>query len=296
MNVLRITKLMSLVLIMAASMSYLPTLALAQEKAKEEEEAKEEGKYRLEEVTVTATGVTDILWDFPGTVHVITEQDIEEWHPTYSQQLLERVPGVIALSEEEAGLRPSIGIRGLNPLRSRGGVVLLRDGIPFNPAPYADPGAYYNVPMQRIERIEVMKGGSSILYGPNAVGGVVNYITKSPPETPEFWSRQTFGTDSLWVNELSYGGTWGDLSGFLAYSRRQSDGFRDNSEFFTDDVSTKWIWRIGDGSDIGIHFNYYQEPDTRMPKGISPAQFKESIEKTRTKVRGLVSTSLLMLS
>lgn len=262
-----------------------PIGSMAQEKAPAgtPKEKKEELKpFLLEEVTVTVTGLTVPFMDFPGTAHIVTKQDIEDWHPIYSQQLLERVPGVIALSEEESGLRPSIGIRGLNPIRSRGGVVLLRDGIPFNPAPYADPGAYYNVPIQRIERIEVIKGGSSILYGPNAVGGVVNYITKPPPEKPEFWSRQTGGSNGLWAGEFSFGGTWDNISGLLNYTRRQSDGFRINSDFGTHDVSTKWIWKIGEGSDIGVHFNYYQEPDTRMPKGISPAQFRDSIRKTKT--------------
>lgn len=139
-----------------------PVGTIAQEKAPADkpEEKKEELKpLLLEEVTVTVTGLTVPFMDFPGTVHVVTKQDIEDWHPIYSQQLLERVPGVIALSEDEAGLRPSIGIRGLDPIRSRGGVVLLIDGIPFNPAPYADPGAYYNVPIQRIERIEVIEKG-----------------------------------------------------------------------------------------------------------------------------------------
>ncbi len=249
--------------------------------AEEKKGGKVANKLELEEITVTPTGIKEELRDFHGTVDIVTEQDIEDWKPLHSIDLLKRLPGLNAYDEDPAGLKPSIGIRGLDPSRSRGGVVLLIDGIPFNPGPYADPGAYYNVPIQRIQRIEVIKGGSSILYGPNAVGGVVNYITKDPPDKPEFWTRQTFGDDSLWVGEFSYGGRWEDVAGFIDFSRRQGDGFRDNSAFETNDFSTKWIYNVGTSSDVTLHLNYYDE-DSETPRGMSPTQFNESVSLTKS--------------
>lgn len=241
--------------------------------------AARESAYSLEKVTITATGVKSKYRRFVGTAHAVTEKEIEDWKPLHSQELLKKVPGVVALEEDPAGLKPSIGIRGLDPSRSRGGVVLLVDGIPFNPGPYSDPGAYYNVPIQRIDRIEVIKGGSSILYGPNAVGGVVNYITKSPAEKPELWARQTYGKDGLWVNELAYGGNWGNTSGLLNYSRRTGDGFRENGAFETQDLSAKLKVKTGDGSDIAVNLNGYLE-DSRTPSGMSPSQFAEGVSGT----------------
>lgn len=265
-----------LLLGLSLHMGFLHHPVWAEEKTGEKKEGKVAEKLELEEITVSPTGIKEELKDFHGTVDIVTEQDIEDWKPLHSIDLLKRLPGLSAYDEDPAGLKPSIGIRGLNPSRSRGGVVLLVDGIPFNPGPYADPGAYYNVPIQRIERIEVIKGGSSILYGPNAVGGVVNYITKLPPGKPRFWTRQTFGDDALWVGEFSYGGTWEHVSGLIDFSRRQGDGFRDNSEFETNDFSTKWIYDVGTSSDVTLHFTYYGE-DSETPRGISPAQFAQSV-------------------
>lgn len=235
--------------------------------------------YSLDKVTVTATGVQAKYRHFVGTANAVTKKEIEDWKPLSSQELLKKVPGVTALEEDPAGLRPSIGIRGLDPSRSRGGVVLLIDGIPFNPGPYSDPGAYYNVPIQRIDHIEIVKGGSSILYGPNAVGGVVNYITKAPPKKPELWTRQTVGKDALWVNEIAYGGAWGKSSGMLNYSRRTGDGFRDNSAFEAQDLSAKLKIKTGEGSDVAVNLNGYLE-DSRTPRGMSPAQFEQGVSGT----------------
>ena len=81
------------------------------------------------------------------------------------------MPGVFARDEEGFGLRPNIGIRGLNPTRSSK-VLLLEDGIPLTYAPYGDNASYYHPPVDRFERIEVLKGSGQILFGPHTVGGV----------------------------------------------------------------------------------------------------------------------------
>ncbi len=72
---------------------------------------------------------------------------------------------MFARDEEGFGLRPNIGIRGLNPTRSSK-LLLLEDGIPLAYAPYGDNASYYHPPVNRFERIEVLKGSSQILFGP----------------------------------------------------------------------------------------------------------------------------------
>ena len=85
--------------------------------------------------------------------------------------------------EEGFGLRPNIGIRGLNPARSTK-VLLLEDGIPLTYAPYGDNTTYYHPPIDRFERLEVLKGGAQIAYGAQTVGGAINYLTPRPPAQP----------------------------------------------------------------------------------------------------------------
>ncbi len=94
---------------------------------------------------------------------------------------MHKVPGVFARDEEGLGLRPNLGVRGLNPTRS-GKVLLLEDGIPIAYAPYGDNATYYHPPVDRFARIEVLKGSGQIAYGPHTVGAVINYITPPVPD------------------------------------------------------------------------------------------------------------------
>ena len=90
-------------------------------------------------------------------------------------EALRKVPGLHVREEEGLGLRPNIGIRGLNPNRASA-VLLLEDGVPMTIAPYGDNAAYYHPPVNRFSRIEVLKGSGQILFGPRTIGGVINYI------------------------------------------------------------------------------------------------------------------------
>jgi Fe(3+) dicitrate transport protein len=61
-------------------------------------------------------------------------------------------------------------------------VLLLEDGVPLSFAPYGDNASYYHPPIERFERIEVLKGASQVRFGPQTIGGVINYITPRAPD------------------------------------------------------------------------------------------------------------------
>ena len=106
------------------------------------------------------------------------EEKIDNYRPS-TQEMLEYVPGISGFADDGIGnSRISIGIRGLNPRRSSR-VLILEDGIPIQPALYVYPNMYYNPPSDRIDRIEVIKGSGTILYGPQTMGGVINYFTRN---------------------------------------------------------------------------------------------------------------------
>lgn len=90
---------------------------------------------------------------------------------------LEQQTGVQVQHEDAWGLRPNIGIRGTPPHRSRK-ISFYEDGVLIGPAPYSAPAAYYTPHIGRIESVEIYKGLSSLLYGPNTVGGAIEYITR----------------------------------------------------------------------------------------------------------------------
>ena len=141
----------------------------------------------------------------------------------YRQALLQ-TPGLI-LSEESSPLL-SIGYRGLEPHRTQYTQVL-KDGIPIHADQLGYPEAYYVPPLDTVDRIEFIRGGGSLMYGPQP-GGALNYVTHRPRLDREFSgaTSNTFGSDSAW-NSFSYlDGTTGRLGYYGYFNHRESDGFR----------------------------------------------------------------------
>jgi len=142
----------------------------------------------------------------PGAATVLDMQTIKLINPIGTQEMLEYVPGINGFADDGIGnSRISIGIRGLNPRRSSR-VLILEDGVPIQPALYVYPNMYYNPPADRIDRIEVIKGSGSILYGPQTMGGVINYFTKRP--------RNNFGgVFKVTAGENGYNSVFAEVGG-----------------------------------------------------------------------------------
>ena len=168
----------------------------------------------------------------PGAATVMDMQTIKLINPIGTQEMLEYIPGVNGYADDGIGnSRISIGIRGLNPRRSSR-VLILEDGVPIQPALYVYPNMYYNPPAERIDRLEVIKGSGAITYGPQTMGGVINYFTRRP--------RNDFGGMSkIIVGENGYAsvftevGGWGNekLKPELQLLYKRGDGFRQNNDF-----------------------------------------------------------------
>lgn len=133
--------------------------------------------------TVTITGDVDDEEKVPGSVYVVTKEQLEKHHQTDIQRVLWEVPGVYTQGEDAYGLRPNIGMRGAGVLRSQK-ITVMEDGILIAPAPYAAP-ALHSVPIVgRMESVEVRQGSSAIEYGPFTVGGAINFRSTSIPDVP----------------------------------------------------------------------------------------------------------------
>ena len=227
----------------------------------------------LEEVKVTAPPVEKPLKDFAGTVHTISKEEIEKKHPSHVGELLKRVPGLNVVDEYGTGIKPNYGFRGLAPFRSKNTILLL-DDIPIQPSVYGDPSSYYNVPVQRLDRIEVIKGGASVKYGPNTMGGIVNHKSREIPEGSELRTHNTIGSDNLIESNTSYSGQLGSMDFMMDYLRREGEGFRDNMRFDVDDFTTKLVFHPDMQSSLTFNFNYY-DVDEETPGGVTVQQFKD---------------------
>jgi Fe(3+) dicitrate transport protein len=229
-----------------------------------------------EEVVVSTSriaGAPEVLERIPGSVEIINRDTLESSRVFTSTEALRKAAGVNVRDEEGFGLRPNIGIRGLNPTRSTK-VLLLEDGIPLTYAPYGDNASYYHPPIDRFETVEVLKGSGQILYGPQTVGGVVNFITRNPPLKPSGTLTLVGGNRDYFNGHLGYGGTWGGTGLLFDYTRKQGEGARENLRSGLNDFNFKSVSTVGTRQALTLKFNYYGEDSNVTYSGLTEAEFR----------------------
>ena len=160
------------------------------------------------------------------------------------RQAFATTPGLF-VSEETSPL-VSIGYRGLDPNRVQYTQVL-KDGIPITADQFGYPEAYYTPPLDTVDRIEFLRGGAALLYGPQP-GGALNYITHRPrTDRPfSFGTTNTFGSDNYWSNFTFVDGTTGRLGYYAYFNHRETDGFRSSNSAF--DLNAAQLKLVLDGT------------------------------------------------
>ena len=182
----------------------LPLIAVADPPPDEDELLEMDEPIRLPPVVVSST--PEDLSTLGGSAHLLEEETLEAFEYDDPNQVLYSVPGVYVRQEDAYGLRPIIGLRGVNSERSKK-VTLMEDGLLFGPAPFSAPAAYYFPLMTRVVGMEVFKGPSAILYGPQTIGGAINLITRDIPQGQEIGVDLAYGLDHYHKVHAHYG--WG---------------------------------------------------------------------------------------
>lgn len=144
----------------------------------------------LDPILVTATQTQTTLSDAPGSVSVLTKEVIEHLPAPTPKEIVKRLEGVTAI--EHRGLSdvtPTVVLRGI-PDQSR--TMILLDDIPMNTSYTSSAATAYTLLPEDLERVEVIRGPFSSLYGSSAMGGVINYITKMP-DIPEYTASIGYG-------------------------------------------------------------------------------------------------------
>jgi len=217
-----------------------------------------------------------------GAVVTVSPEELELQKSNNLGEVLARIPGASYVDEDGHGTKTNLGLRGLNPIRSEY-VQLLQDGVPLQPSLYSETAAYYGPPAERVSGIEVFKGGASILYGPNAVGGVVNFLTRGFSERP--FSTVLDGridTNGDYTGNLYVGGTVKDFSYGVEYMKKGGNGFRDNLGLDIDDFDIKLGYRFNQDHAVQVHFSYYDE-ESETPGGLLPEQFEAGLRRESNK-------------
>jgi Fe(3+) dicitrate transport protein len=217
-------------------------------------------------------GSEEMLRRIPGSIDLLTRDALERSHVFTTSEALRKVPGVNVRDEEGLGLRPNIGVRGLNPTRSSK-VLLLEDGVPTTFAPYGDNASYYHPPIDRFARVEVLKGSSQIAYGPVTIGAAINYVTPEPPPGPSVAASVTGGNRDYLNGDASFGGTWNGTGLFAGILRRQADGARDHVHSDLTDVTAKVTHQVTPTQNLTVKANYYGEDSQVTYSGLRENEY-----------------------
>jgi len=219
--------------------------------------------------TVFVIGGEENLTSLGGAGQILGKKELEDSHVFTVNEALRKVAGVHARDEEGFGLRPNIAMRGLNPTRSTK-ITLLEDGLALAYAPYGDNASYYHPMVDRYERIEVLKGASSLMFGPQTVGGVVNYITPAPRQAFGGYVQGVMGNRDYINTKMSIGGKGLNLD----YGQKQGNGARDNMSHKLDDLNIKYSTEISERQAITLRTNLYKEDSLQTYSGLTQAEFE----------------------
>jgi len=190
--------------------------------------------FDLQEVVVTATRIPRKVMDVTSTVSVIDRKEIEASNANYVMDVIGSQPGIYIRKDAVFG-RQAIEIRGLGSNCRR--IQTLIDGRPEKMSLFGCT-VTQTLPLSNIERIEVVRGPESVLYGTDALGGVVNIITRKML-SPGFETNAllSYGAYNSQHALLQHGGNTNGFDYFLTMDYKASDGHRDNSQYKGMDLS-----------------------------------------------------------
>lgn len=200
---------------------------------------------------------------YAGSRSVVASERLQQASVRGVDDALQKVPGVKIFDETGTGVLPQISVRGLYESRS-GRIQALSDGIPLALAPYGQTGlSLFPVTMATVDRIDIVRGGAAVQYGPNNVGGVINFISKPIPRTWQttLQERTTFnaGGRQLWDTYLGTGGYLTDNFGLqLDVNTLEGEYGREHSDTRVHNYKLRGQWNIDADRDLSFGVQRYE--------------------------------------
>lgn len=209
-------------------------------------------------VVVSATRIPQAIRDVGVSVSVVTRERIEELKAQNVGEVLAEVTDARVNSYGSMGAESEITLRGSSGKQ----VLVMVDGRPVNVASVGkvDLSLY---PVDQVERIEVIRGPGSVLYGAGAMAGVVNIITRDPPKQLQTDLSAAYGTKNTRILQLDNGMKIGDIGYLITASQNASDGWRENSACDNYNISGKLDYDMTQESRLVLNSGF-----SRQNKGV----------------------------
>lgn len=233
------------------------------------QEKETNAKYDLGEVIVSATKTEEFRKDIPNSIIILSEIDIQESPAKSLGELLANELGVdLRTYGNYGGASQEIHFRGMGGDATQ----VFVNGVNVN-SPSLGVADVNRISLNSIERIEVVKGSGSLLYGSGAMGGTINIVTKRPKrDKMDLRATAGYGTQNVYQLSAEQGMFLeGDFGYYVTAGRKEADGFRNNSDLTHNDVSLKLVYDKGESLDISLYGDYidrdYGRPGVKPPAG-----------------------------
>ncbi len=241
-----------------------------------------------QEVFMSLTRSTIPITDTPTNVEVITAQDFEKTSARTVGDVVGYVPGVILKKSGSEGALSEASIRGFTALQ----VLVVIDDVPQIPDLTGEIDLS-RIPLDNIERIEIVRGGGSAVYGPNAEGGVIHIITKHPTAAVDAQLTSEAGSYKTYHNRGRVGVNRGPVQAQVTASRDLSDGFQQNSSYRNTDITGLLSYNAGVYGKLA--YNIEGEKGTiGLPSGtpVPLDQWNGSVERQANDLTAFQTTTL----
>ena len=214
----------------------------------------------LGQVVVTATRQATRSNELLSDVSVITREEVEKAGQTPLEQLLARQPGIEYTANGGPGTNSSIFIRGASTKQT----IVLIDGLRVGSASSGDV-AFSRIPLAQIERIEILRGPASSLYGADAIGGVIQIFTRRGDGAPRYNASAGYGTHNTSDATAGVSGGTETVSYSLQAGHYQTDGFnairnplntsynKDRDGYRNSSLSGSFSIRPAQGHELGLN-------------------------------------------
>ena len=198
-----------------------------------------------------------------GSTDVLSPQRVYEATAIRMDEIANRLPGVSSrLYSGDDYLRPSVTVRGMPDNGFTEYTAVLVDGLNYSTLFYGWTAlSIFPMTPERIWSAEVIRGAHAIRYGPNTIGGIVNFVTAPIPERPTLRTRLTYGSFNYHATTTQFGGmseTTG-FGGLVTFVEKAGDTFRKNGDFAINELSAKTFWAIDSCTWVALNAFHWRD-------------------------------------
>ncbi|AZC02597.1 tonB dependent receptor family protein [Acinetobacter sp. 1130196] len=211
----------------------------------------------LATIVVTASREGEILNKTPAAISQINSEQIENKHATFIGQLVNQTPGV--LMNDLGNEQHMMSIR--QPMTTAAVYQYLEDGLSIRPVGVFNHNALYEMNMAGVDNIEILRGPASSVYGSNAIGGTLNFLTKAPSATPTADIGLSASSEGYRRVDVGASDTFDTRTGahglrVSAYASDRGDSWQDHAEADKQSITVRHDWQISDSTKLKNIFTY----------------------------------------